>query len=141
MDIPWVSIIIAILGFFGSKKKGASSTTAALVGAAAGVGSYFLFDPSNPDNMFGVGDAVATTAADKPSGGIPTGNNTATTGTNVAAGLTGLASQTIDTGGKVLTSWGATGTAGVIATKGLVSGEKKWLLIAAAAVAAIMLLK
>lgn len=139
MPIPWTAIIMAIISFFMSKKSGASNTQAALIGAAAGVGSYYLFDPSNPDNLFGVGDAAGKTSADAnpPS----TGTNGGTGGATAGSIIGGLASQTIDTTGKVLSSWGAAGTAGVIATTAAVTNPdtKKLLLFGALAVGVLLL--
>lgn len=144
MDIPWVAIIMAILSFVGAKKSGATNAQAAAIGAGVGIGSYYLFDPSNKDNLFGVGDAADAVNKDKDPKTLDTSNGgAATTGAGFGQGLKDLASQTIDTTGKTLQSWGPAGTAGVVATGAAVSSDdsKKWLMYGALALGALFLIK
>lgn len=119
MDIPWLSIFSFIVSFFLTKKKTKSTAAALGVGAAVGLGTYYLADPSNPDNLFKIGVDSTRTAqdgADTIKAGSQTNSTTSTIGD--------IAGKTIDTTGKVLTSWGATGTAAVIGTAAVASSSK-----------------
>lgn len=114
--MPWLSILMAILSFFLSKKSGKTTAASALVGAAAGVGTYFLADPSNPDNLFKIGvDSTETAATDAPSASdLPT---------TVTGSIADMYGKTVDATGKVLTSWGPTGTAAVVGTTALATNS------------------
>lgn len=117
MDIPWVSIIVALLSFFLSKRSGASNTKAALIAGLAGAGSYYV--THNTD----WGQASLVDLDGVP----PEGGSVADVDGNPAVGDNG---KPIVTGGNsngtsfwdVLGRWGATGTAAVIGTTGAVTG-------------------
>lgn len=47
-----LSLIIALLTFFGAKRSGASTGAAALAGLGAGAASWFTIDPMNENRMF-----------------------------------------------------------------------------------------
>lgn len=117
--MPWLSIISFIVTFLFQKSKGKSTSAALLSGAAVGAATYFLADPSNPDNLFKIGvDSGGTAAAGaevvKPAGEVVTGST---------AGITDVLGKTVTTAGSVLSSWGGTGTAAVIGTTALATSS------------------
>lgn len=128
--MPWLSIFMFLISFFLSKKSGKSNAASALIGAAAGLGTYYLADPSNADNLFKIGvDSSGTADAGAPSGTV------VTPGTGVIGDMYG---KTIDATGKVLTSWGPTGTALVVGTTAATASDSfskylPWILIGGAA--------
>lgn len=144
-----ISIIIALIGFFVSKKSGASTTEAALIGAGAGLGTYYVgtqtewgqdlvasidakwdpvVDSSGSPVIYPDGSVVTV-----PSGATPqrdaNGSLVYDATGKVVYTLGTLAGKTVETAGTVLTSWGPTGTAAVVGTTALAtSGDrKKWL--------------
>lgn len=142
------AIVVALISFFISKKSGASSAQAAAVGAAAGVGSYYvatetewgkaLFSNANGGEWVVAKDSAGNTITDDQGRTVyvPAGEK-ATVG---ADGKVAVASdgtwftKTLDTTKAVLTSWGGAGTAAVIGTTAVAtsSGLQKylpWLLI------------
>lgn len=131
--LPWASIITALLSFLLSKASGASTKAALLTGAAVGVGTWFLADPSNPDNLLGVGQSAESEELPEEQ---PAGSST--TDGLAAGAIAGVASQVVDSTGKVLTSWGPLGTAAVL---GGVTGNSKLLLVGALGLLAVLLLK
>lgn len=123
--MPWGSIIMFVISFLFAKSKGASTAEAAAIGAVAGLGTYYLADPANPDNLLGFGQPEKTlvgytgedngTAA--PSGG---GGTASTVGGVIKTGLSEV--------GQTVRSWGPAGTLGVVAgTTALASSDKSWL--------------
>lgn len=128
--MPWLSIFMFLISFYLSKKSGKSNAASALIGAAAGFGTYYLADPSNPDNLFQIGVDTSRVA-----------DATAPIGTAVTPGTGSIGDvfgKTIDATGKVLTSWGPTGTALVVgttaaATSSSLSKYLPWILIGGAA--------
>lgn len=130
--MPWASIISFLLTFFLSKSQGASNGKAAALGAAVGLGTYYLADPANPDNLLGIGVTAkktpGSTLVDK--GGTVPDNG----GGNGAGGVikTGISEA-----GSVLRSWGPVGTLGVVAGTSAISSANsssapswlKWALI------------
>lgn len=138
--MPWLSIFAWIVSFFLSKKKTKDTASAALIATGVAAGTYYLADPSNPDNLFKIGvDTTKTASSDAPQVVTP---STTTSNTGVGNTLGSLIGSTVDATGKVLTSWGPTGTAAVIGTAGAVasdSWDKWWPWIAAAGV--LILLK
>lgn len=130
--MPWVSIISAIITFFLSKSSGKSTAAAALTAGAVGLGTYYLADPSNPDNLFKIGVDSSKTA---PAGAE--GAQIVVPSSTVGSTLSSAYGQTVDAAGKVLTSWGPTGTAAVIGTTALATNSDltkyvPWILGAAA---------
>lgn len=131
MDMPWLSIIVWLMSYFISTKNGMSSGKAALLATAAGVGTYYLADPSNQGNVLGLsfGDTKATP------GDVSGATRPATT----AVGSIG--STAVSEVGATLRSWGPLGTTGVVATATGALSDNKWLLYGGVAVLAVLLLK
>lgn len=135
--MPWLTIISFILSFIMQKKAGKSTGAAALGAAGIAAATYFLADPSNPDNLFKIG-VDSTKTASATAGTVGESTNLAAAATTVAGqgtGWSGTVGKTVDTVGGVLKDWGPTGTALVVGTAGAAaSGDwVKWGLIAAAA--------
>lgn len=138
-----VTIILWLLSYFLSKKKGASDGKAALIATGVTAGAYYT----------GATKYLADGATNLISGGAdstaaPSTTTTAGSTNSIGNGSSGwgtagsVLSSTVGTAGDVLKSWGPTGTAGVIATTGLVAGSNKKLwLYAGLAVGAFLLLK
>lgn len=124
----WATIIMTILSFILTKKKTGSTSTALAAAALAGAGTYYAttktdwFDDDNLLTSWPTGTNPATlggatvTDANRNPVQVPGSGSTS----QVVGGLVG---QTIDTTGKVLTSWGGTGTATVIGTSNLTNGD------------------
>lgn len=96
-----LTIVMMIISFFLSKKKGAS--TGAALGIAAGVGAatWFLADPSNPNSKWG--DTTAKWF------GMDRKRVTETAAQSTAGNLLG---KSIDTVGDVAKAWGPAGVTG-----------------------------
>lgn len=156
-----ISIIISLIGFFVSKKSGASTTEAALIGAGAGLGTYYVgtqtkwgqdlvasIDAKWNPVVGGDGSPVIYpdgSVVTVPAGATPTRDANGSlvydaTG-KVVYTMGSLANQTVKTAGDVLTSWGPTGTAAVIGTTALATSSdlKKWLPWLAGGAALILL--
>lgn len=123
-----IAIIMAIVSYFASKKSGASDGEAAMIAAGAGLGTYYVATETEwgKGAVSSIKDWVGLKGPDDepllngdmspvkaPEGAKPVldeaGNVVRDENGNVLWKL-------IDSSGKVLTSWGAAGTAGVIAT-------------------------
>lgn len=131
--MPWLSLIAFVLTFFISKKSGASTGTAALLAAGTGIGTYYLADPSNTDNVLG----WSNRAKQEP-GSLTEGTKVA----NPPPGLGSLGSNLVTQVGETARSWGPLGTVGAVAgVGGILSGNNKLLLYGGAALLAIVLLK
>lgn len=139
--MPWLTIILALLSFFVSKRSGASNTgallTAGLVGGAAYYTSHSTdWGKANLGSLDGVPpldkpllDSTGKVVTD-PEGNTVMGNATG----KLAATATTPSTGVFD----VLKSWGATGTAAVIGTAAVVGTGSltkyfPWLLAAGAA--------
>lgn len=130
--MPWLSIIVWLVSYFLSSKNGASSGKAALIATAAGLGTYYLADPANTENILGFsyGNTKATP------GDVSGSTGAATTR------APSLGSTAVSQVGETLRSWGPLGTAGVVGvTAGALSGDNKWLWIGGAVLAALVVLK
>lgn len=114
--MPWISLLIFLATFLISKKKGASTGTAALAATAAGVGTYMLADPANPDNVFGVGQGVDVTDAEAGSPTLVT-TTSGTAGTSTWGAVTKTALETTK---DVVTN---PNTAGTVAAVGATTGS------------------
>lgn len=153
--MPWMSIIMWILSFVLAKSKGASTAEAALLATGVAAATYYVADPSNEDNLLGLGKEAGSVGSAKNDPGSVTEQSTAApTGTDKAdsstAGSTvstvgSVLSTGIKTAGSTLSSWGAAGTAGVIATTAAVGGlsndSSKWLLWGGVALVALLILR
>lgn len=149
-----ISLIMALVSFFGSKKAGASDGEAAAIAGAAGLGTYYVSTEtewgrdmvSNIESWVGVtddsGDPVLNgdgQPATVPEGAEIVRNEDG----SVAKDANGnVMWKLVDSTGKVLTSWGPVGTAGVIGATGVATGtvDDKWLWIGAAALLAVVVL-
>lgn len=129
--MPWLTIIMFLLSYFAQRAEGASAGKALLTAGLVGAGTYYVtheteWGQANLGDLDGVSGTVGEPVLDANGNTIPDGNG-------------GVLRQVIGGTTDVLKSWGATGTAGVIATTsaasgGLFSGDNmKYLLLAAAA--------
>lgn len=146
----WATIIMTILSFILTKKKTGSTSTALAAAALAGAGTYYA---TTQTDWFGDGNPLTSwpEAGKATSGGQTVtdanGKTVYVPGANIAtSGPTGvgLVGQAIDTTGKVLTSWGGTGTATVVGTSNLTSGRSglpNWVKVAGVAGIGFLLLK
>lgn len=123
---------MALVSYFTSKKSGNSDTKSALIAAGAGLGTYYVATETKWgqdvvssmetkwDSLFDNGEPVLN--ADGSQATAPPGSVVVKTSTGeVARNASGdpiwqLANGTVSTAGKVLSSWGGTGTAAVIGT-------------------------
>lgn len=112
--MPWTSILSFIITFLYQKSRGKSTAAAALTGAAVGLGTYYLADPANPNNLFKIGVDPKSTST-----GSGTVNTAGTTAASGSSGVADVIGKTVTTTGAVLQSWGSTGTAAVIGTTAL----------------------
>lgn len=124
--MPWLTLLSILLSYFASRASGASATKSAITAGLVGGATYYTtheteWGRANLGSLDGLG-TVGTTAV---------------TGVNGAAilGTDGQPLKTVVNGtADVLKSWGATGTAAVVATgaaagAGLFSSDKLPLLI------------
>lgn len=149
--MPWTSIIAWLVTYFFSKSQGVSSGKAALLATAAGIGTYYLADPANKENVLGItypstGDTStlpSTGGVDKTVPGSVT--QTMPIGSQLISTAGGLLTTGIQEAGSTLKSWGPTGTLGVIAgttaVSSLAGSKPNWLLIGGIALGAILLLR
>lgn len=124
--MPWMSIVVWLVSFLVSKSSGASNAKAALVATGAGLATYYLADPSNQDNVFGVRfGSDSDPGTDNP--GVD-GDPRTESGPAVKAPSPSIGQTVVSEAGGVLKSWGPTGTLGVVAgTTALTKDSKKWL--------------
>lgn len=156
MVLAIIALITALIGYFGSKKAGASDGEAALVAAGVGAGTYYVGSQTEwgKDVVNGVSrtweDLIGSD--DKPllnsDGSIATAPPGAKPvykedGSVMKDPNGNIVWKMVDEAGNVLQSWGPTGTAAVIGTTAVATDDdlKKWIPIAGVAVAAILLLK
>lgn len=146
--MPWLSIIMALLAFFTSKKNGASSTKAALVAGLAGAGSYYVTHETDWGRAnLGSLDGVASSSAGL---GSPVAKDGAavkdpSTGRDLVSATDRSGASKADGTGvfDVLKSWGATGTATVLGTAAVATkpGLQKYVPWIIAAGVALLVLK
>lgn len=147
------AIIVAIIGYFTSKKGGATNAQAAMVGAAAGAGTYYVATQTEwgqdmigrIENWVGVTDGAGQPVLDDAGDPvkIPEGAELVLDedGNPQKNPDGSIAWKLIDSAGNVLTNWGPQGTAAVVGTTGVVAAlsDSPWLLVAAAvAVVAVL---
>lgn len=143
--MPWLSIIMALISFFVTKKK-TNGNTAAALGAAALVGgaTYYAthetdWGKENLGFLDGVTDSSGATVA-AGTGNVP--SSSTGTVTVPSAGTSTSTGGFWDGVTGVLKDWGPTGTALVVGTAGAVtSNGKSWIWWAALGVGAFLLLK
>lgn len=125
--MPWLTLLVMLLSYFAQRANGASASKAALTAGLAGAGTYYLthetdWGRANLGSFDGVGTATGPNVVDKNGNTILDPNGSP---------LKTIVNGTTD----VLKSWGAVGTAGVVATTGAVAGgvfssaNLKWLLL------------
>lgn len=131
-----LAIVAALIGYFTSKKSGANDGTAAAVGLAAGAGTYWTATQTD----------WGKAGVEKIEGWFTHPDGTKTPG-NLIKGEDGkyrdsITGKIVETTGDVLQSWGPAGTAGVLATsRGVFSGDWKWILIGGGVLATMVVLK
>lgn len=154
MTAAIISIILALISYFGAKKSGASDSTAAMVAAGVGVGSYYVATQtewgkgliSDVEDWVGVKDkdGASVQNADGTLAKVPAGSKVVlgADGNPVKDGNGNVLWHAIDAAGNVLESWGPMGTAAVIGTSALASDSlPSWVLPAAVGAVAFVLLK
>lgn len=139
--MPWLSILMALIAFFATKKKDGSNTgTALAAGAVAGLGTYYVTHETEwgAANL-GQFDGVVT---------VPSAVTPGSPGTITSGGLTvptAPVGTPASTSGlwKTLESWGPVGTASVIGTTGVVTSKdpNKYLPWLIGGVCALILLR
>lgn len=118
-QMPWLTIILALLSFFASKKSGASNTKAAITAGLVGAGTYYVTHETDWGRVnLGDLDGVVTDGDGNvvDAGGTP---------------VTGADGKPIVTGGNaggtsfadIIRGWGATGTAAVIGAGAAATGS------------------
>lgn len=133
--MPWLSIFMAILSFFLTKKKTGSTATALAAGALAGVGTYYVTHETDwgKTNLGSLDNVTAATPLLNADGSpvldaqgnaitIPAGSTVEKNpdGTvKVVGGVPSVTNGVTD----VLKSWGATGTAAVIGTTAVATSD------------------
>lgn len=137
MQTPWMSIIAFILSFILSKKSGKSTAAAALTGLAAAGTTYLLADPTNPDNLFGIGVNSSSTAP-----GTTPPATTTPSGSTGAGSLGQAIGGAVNSAGNAISNMGP-GTAALVggAAGVALAGKSSWLLWGGLAVGAYLLLK
>lgn len=157
-----ISLIVALISYFTAKKKGASDTAAALAGIGAGAGAYYVTTQTEwgKDVVGSIdkgwtalvgpsGEALKNkdgTPATAPEGAKPqldaSGNVLRDSNGNILWKMLDTAGNVVTTGGRVLTSWGPTGTAAVIGATALATGKKSnWMWWAAGAAVLFIIMK
>lgn len=123
-----IALITALVSYFASKKAGASDGQAAMIAAGAAAGSYYVATETEWGQ--GVVSSIEEWVGIKDSKGNPVLNNDGSQtkvpkGAQVVVDADGnpvkdssgnVLWKLVDETGKVLTSWGPVGTAGVVAT-------------------------
>lgn len=114
----WAAIIMMLLSYFLSKKSGASDTKALLTAGLVGAGTYYVANETEwgQENLnWFEGDNDVQTGTQTP---VKDANG------NIVRDANGnILNKLIDSTGKVLTSWGGTGTAAVIGTTTIASSD------------------
>lgn len=158
-----LSLLLALLTFFGAKRKGASTAGAAMMAAGVGLASWNTIDPQNPNRLF-----FKPTQEDK--GKVPPGKKvqfdtgtgtpfyTDENGERVNVGSTDkdsdpspvweFSTNAVDKIGDVATSWGPTGTIGAIVAgsntgtiKAAIKGVPTWVWSSLLVVGGFLLIK
>lgn len=117
--MPWLTMIMALLAFFGSKKTGASNTKAALTAGLVGAGTYYTTHETDwGKTNLGSLDGVDLSASVGPPTTVPDGDAPGGVAATPPSDRTGSSTGIFD----VLKGWGATGTATVIGAGGAAAG-------------------
>lgn len=140
--MPWLTIIMALLGFLSSMKASNGNTARSLaVGALAGGATYYTtheieWGKENLGFLDGAVDASGVAVA-PGEGNVPSDPTSTTKVPEIGAGKAGFWANT----GEVLKSWGPTGTAMVVGAAGVASGSTNWLLWGGIALGAFLIFK
>lgn len=143
-----IALVMALVGFFTSKKAGATDAQAALAGAAAGAGTYYVGTQTEwgKDMVSKISDWVGVTDsngepitnADGKPASIPKGATVVldSEGNPARDPQGNVIWKLVDEAGNVLKSWGPTGTASVIGAGAFAASaeEKPWLWLAGAGI-------
>lgn len=133
MTNVWAALILALLSFFTSKKSGASDSKALLTAGLVGAGTYYVANETEwgQENLDWFSDdkqkpSVTTTVPVTNSSGQPVKDSNGN-----------IVYKVVDSAGKVLESWGGTGTAAVIGAGAVAADDSlrkylPWVLIGAA---------
>lgn len=149
MVLAIITLIVSLIGYFGAKKGGASDTTAALAGIAAGAGTYYVGSQTDwgKDAVASIEDWIGLTGDDGQP--VLNGNGTAAKipeGAEVIKNEDGSVARDangnvmwklVDSAGNVLQSWGPTGTAAVVGAGAVASSDlidSPWFWLGAGAV-------
>lgn len=140
--MPWLSIIMALLTFFTTKKSGASNTTAALAAGLVGAGTYYTTHETEwGKTNLGALDGVNLNAGVKPPTTVPVADNATGSGVVLPSDKSGSSTGVFD----VLKTWGATGTATVIGAGAAATGsgvfDNKYVVWGVIGLAALFILK
>lgn len=146
-----IAIIMALISFFTSKKAGASDGEAAAIAGAAGLGTYYVGTQtewgrnavSNIESWLGLTEGGKPVLnADGKQVKLPKGAEVVRNENGeIARDSNGnVMWKLVDSTGKVLTSWGAAGTMGVIGATGVATGKINpwWIALGGAAVLIIL---
>lgn len=151
-----VALITTLISFFASKKSGASDGEAALIAAGAGAGTYYVGTQTewgkgiidNIENWVGIKDKAGQPVLNDDGSEVrmPQGATVVTDGNGVPQKdpQGNVMWKLVDSTGKVLQSWGPTGTAAVVGTGALAASDDdlpSWLLPAGLGLAVYVLLK
>lgn len=117
MDPVTISMIIALITAFLSKKSGASDGEALALGAGAGLGTYYVATQTD------WGKSILSDLDGNPTPLLDSEGNPVR---DAAGRVVYTNSGSTSTIGDVLKSWGGTGTAAVLGTAGLVASDDDW---------------
>lgn len=141
--MPWLSIIMALISFFITKKKTGSTTAALAAGAIAGVGTYTLthYTDWGQANLGSLDGIAAPATLTNPDGTVinddagnpivvPAGSSVAKLPDGTYKVNANGTVSVVDSIADVLKSWGGVGTAAVIGTTAVSAGGsdkfEKW---------------
>lgn len=142
--MPWLSIFMAIVTFFlsgGAEKK--NRNKALLAAGLVGAGTYYASHETDwGTRTLGEFDGVVQSPTDGSPVVNENGDPVSVAGAQVTVPVKPTGGSSTTGFWETLQAWGAAGTATVVGTGAAVAtGNTKWLLWAAAAVVAIMILK
>lgn len=142
--MPWLSILMFLVTFFLSGGDEKKNRNKALVNAGlVAAGTYYTTHETDwGQRTLGEFDGVVQTPTDSSPVVDADGKPVSVAGSQVTVPVKPSGESSTTGFWKTLQAWGATGTAAVVGTGAAVAtGNTKWLLWAAAAIAAVMILK
>lgn len=134
-----VMVVLWLLSYFLSKKKGASDGQAALIATGVTAGAYYTgATKAVADGLTNLGGSSSTMPGTSPDpGAVPS----VTAGTGAWKTIGSIGSTALTTAGSVATSWGPAGTIGAIAAASTVSSWKEYIPLGLLALGAFFILK